>query len=261
MSEETLRRRAENDPGQHVLPFYLMCDVSWSMHNDMSALNDALRQLVKSVADDPICNDVAQLALMKFSDDAETFISLDRPKAALRELEQRSGLDYENSTNYSNAFRAIRAAIQADADRLKGSRYSVYRPVVFFLTDGEPNPDDPWADTFRDTLTYNPKTGQGFKQHPILIPIGFRDAEPDTLKKLAFPPDKARWYFARTLDVKTVLETLHAIILKTIVASSNSHRARAGGQTGQGQPVHQFDDASGLSEVDTGHGDYDPEML
>src|ERR1035437_2566973 len=117
MRDETVKRHDTPDKGQPVMPFYIMCDVSWSMNQDMAALNAMLRRLFEAISEDPICNDIAQVCLMKFSDDASTVISLRRPKEALSAMPE---LQYENGTNYSSAFRATRSTLEADIAGLKG---------------------------------------------------------------------------------------------------------------------------------------------
>ena len=41
MSEELVREHVAVERGQLVMPFYLICDVSYSMVHDMQALNDS----------------------------------------------------------------------------------------------------------------------------------------------------------------------------------------------------------------------------
>lgn len=202
--------------GQIVMPFYLICDVSYSMVKDMGALNDSLQRLKNAIVAKPIVDDVARISIMTFADAAKVVMPL-----GIMRHEVIPTLSVEGGTNYGNAFRALASAIPADARELRQQGCKVFRPCAFFLTDGEPLDDD-WYQTFRDTLTYDRATNVGMKQHPAFIPFGFRDAPEDVLRRLAYPMDKARWYHARTSSVEEALNGIMGIIMKTVVSSGLS---------------------------------------
>jgi uncharacterized protein YegL len=171
--------------GQMVMPFYLICDVSYSMINDMRALNDGVTRLRQSILSEPLVDDVAHISLMTFSDTAKVVL----PLSQMSETSAMPTLAVEGGTNYGEAFRELARAIPADATVLRGKGNRIFRPCAFFLTDGEPNDSD-YFETFKSTLTYNSVTAVGMKQHPVFIPFGFRDAPEDVLRKLAYPPEK-----------------------------------------------------------------------
>jgi uncharacterized protein YegL len=127
----------------------------------------------------------------------------------------------EGGTNYGNAFRELARVIPADAAALKAQGYRVFRPCAFFLTDGEPLDADYW-ETFKSTLTYNGGTGVGMKQYPVFIPFGFRDAPEDVLRKLAYPPERGRWYHIKSHDIGQVIKLILDVIMKTVVSSGQS---------------------------------------
>jgi hypothetical protein len=137
----------------------------------------------------------------------------------------------EGGTNYGAAFRELAHVIPADFAALRAHGYRVFRPCVFFLTDGEPLDRD-WWETFKATLTYNRVTGVGMKNHPAFVPFGFRDAPDTVLQKLAYPPERGRWYHIRSTDIEQVLKMILDIIQKTVVASGQSS------STGQPALVH-----------------------
>ena len=53
MSEELVREHVAVERGQMVMPFYLICDVSYSMSGDMAALNDGVQKLRQSIVAEP----------------------------------------------------------------------------------------------------------------------------------------------------------------------------------------------------------------
>jgi uncharacterized protein YegL len=202
--------------GQMVMPFYLICDVSYSMINDMPALNDGVQRLRRSIVAEPMVDDVAHIAVMTFSDTAKVIMPLSQMSET-----PVPPLSVEGGTFYGEAFRELARVIPADAAALKAQGYRVFRPCAFFLTDGEPLDGDYW-ETFKSALTYNGVTGAGMKQYPVFIPFGFRDAPEDVLKKLAYPPERGRWYHIKSHDIGQVIKLILDVIMKTVVSSGQS---------------------------------------
>jgi uncharacterized protein YegL len=202
--------------GQMVMPFYLICDVSYSMINDMPALNDGVQRLRRSIVAEPMVDDVAHIAVMTFSDTAKVIM----PLSQMSETPVPQ-LSVEGGTFYGEAFRELARVIPADAAALKAQGYRVFRPCAFFLTDGEPLDGDYW-ETFKSALTYSGVTGVGMKQYPVFIPFGFRDAPEDVLRKLAYPPERGRWYHIKSHDIGQVIKLILDVIMKTVVSSGQS---------------------------------------
>lgn len=217
---EQVLERTEVTPGQLVMPFYIVCDVSLSMSGDMPQLNEALRGLRDAIVAEPAVDDVARIGVLTFSDSAR----VESPLAQVSEA-QLPHLTDRGGTNYGQAFRKLAETIEADRQRLKQEGYKVYRPCAFFLTDGLPQDGD-WFSTFSSTLTLDPNTDQGMKSYPIFVPFGFREADENVLSRLAFPPDKSRWFHANTTSAADALGAIRNIILKTIVTSGQ--RASSG---------------------------------
>jgi uncharacterized protein YegL len=215
---EQVREISQSERGQVVMPFYIVCDVSWSMTPDIAALNSALQDLRQAIAADPIVDDVAHIGVITFSDDAQVVVPLGQmSESPLPTLTVRNG------TNYGAAFRTIASTLEADRQGMKAREMKVYRPCVFFLTDGEPLDGD-FADTFRDTLTTH-----ATKAYPIFVPFGFRDAPEVVLRKLAYPPEKGKWYMARTTDVRDALKGMADVIMKSILSSGHTAATGASG--------------------------------
>jgi uncharacterized protein YegL len=219
MSEEYGRDRVGSGEGQMVMPFYLVCDVSYSMVNDMAALNDSLRRLKNAIIAKPMVDDVARISIITFSDTAKVVMPLGH-------MGQQSvpTLSVEGGTDYGAAFRELAHVIPADAADLKAKGYKIFRPCAFFLTDGEPQNDkNTWQQTFKDTLTFDRATGVGLKQYPVFVPIGFRAAPEDILRKLAYPLERGKWYHANSMtNVEQALNEIMSIIMKTVVSSGLS---------------------------------------
>lgn len=218
MSEEYGRDRMGAGEGQMVMPFYLVCDVSYSMVNDMAALNDSLQRLKNAIIAKPMVDDVARISIITFSDTAKVVMPLGH-------MGQQSvpTLSVEGGTDYGAAFRELAHVIPADAVDLRAKGYKIFRPCAFFLTDGEPqNDNSTWQQTFRDALTYDRTTGIGMKQYPVFVPIGFRSASEDILRRLAYPAERGKWYHTNSQNVEQALNEIMSIIMKTVVSSGLS---------------------------------------
>ena len=120
-----------------VMPFYVVCDVSWSMFNDIVKLNEGLHQLVRAIRAEPIVDDVARIGVMSFSDTARVVMPLGQTSESTLQ-----DLPLEGGTNYSAAFLALKETIDADIADLKKRGMKMFRPCVFFLSDGLPSMGD-----------------------------------------------------------------------------------------------------------------------
>lgn len=216
MSGEWVPERQTVDPGQLVMPFYLVCDVSYSMVNDMPELNDGIRRLRRAVVSEPVVDDVAQIGILTFSDSAKVVLPLSQMS-----WNDVPVLSAEGGTNYGAAFRLLSQVIAQDAASLKAQGYKVYRPCVFFLSDGEPSDSD-WDRTFRDTLTYDAVNGRGMKAHPVFVPFGFRDASEHVLRRLAYPLGKGKWYHSKSHSVEVALRGILDVIMNSVIGSGMS---------------------------------------
>jgi uncharacterized protein YegL len=202
------------EPGALVMPFYLLCDVSQSMNASLPALNQALQGLWVEIISHPVVDDVARICIMSFSDTAQVVV----PLSQLSEAGPPT-LSVQHGTNYGAGFVALQQTIGADIHGLKQQGLKVYRPCVFFLTDGLPM-DAGWEQTFRATLTYDPGTKQGMKEHPIFVPFGFDQARPSVLARLAFPPGRGKWHLSREVSPAQAVQDVLEVIRKTVVSTS-----------------------------------------
>ncbi|HET9896468.1 MAG TPA: VWA domain-containing protein [Streptosporangiaceae bacterium] len=248
MSEYEVRERPGVEPGQLVMPFYLICDVSYSMTGDMHALNDGVERLRKAIVAEPLVDDVAQICVMTFSDTAKVVM----PMSQMSHQSSVPKLGVEGGTQYGAAFRGLASAITSDSANLKAQGYKVYRPCAFFLTDGEPN-DHNWHQTYTDTLTYNEQSGTGLKAHPIFVPFGFRDASETILAQLAYPKGRGKYYHVKNKSVEEALQGILDIIMNTVVT--------AGHTAGSGQPAVVQTAPPPGSGITQGESAYDPDFI
>ncbi|THV43279.1 vWA domain-containing protein [Glycomyces buryatensis] len=154
---------------EQVLPFYVVCDESYSMLDNIDALNDGLRELHTAVGSDPVVADKTRFGVIGFSDDAEILLEL----SDLSEVTQMQGLAVKGGTNYGAAFKLLRQTIDGDVAKLKQDGCRVYRPVAFFLSDGQPNYD--WK------TDYDALIDPTWKARPNIVAFGFGDVDHATI--------------------------------------------------------------------------------
>ena len=174
------------DDQQKLLPFYLVCDVSWSMVESgaLDACNGILPSLAGALEKDPIICDKVRFGVIDFSDDAQVLL----PLCDLLEQTTLPTLEGRGGTSFRAAFDLVRAQIERDVNQLKADGFMVHRPAVFFLSDGIPtDPDPEWRASFRALTDWDKTTQQGFRMYPNIIPFGLAGADPQMLQQLIHP--------------------------------------------------------------------------
>ncbi|MFF8474198.1 VWA domain-containing protein [Streptomyces sp. NPDC015414] len=155
-----------------LLPFYLVCDESGSMAGaGVEALNSSLPQLHAEISTNPTVADKTRFCLIAFS----TAATVLQPLTDLSELESLPALSAGGVTSYGAAFRLLKETIEQDVTFLKNQGHQVYRPVVFFLSDGIPTDPD-WKTSLRDLNM--------FPFAPKIIAFGIGDASAEILSEI-----------------------------------------------------------------------------
>ncbi|WP_327045346.1 VWA domain-containing protein [Microbispora sp. NBC_01189] len=159
---------------EQVLPFYLVCDESYSMQGPpLDAINQQLPELYRAIATEPAVADRARLGIIAFSSTAEVLL----PLADLNDVHSVPQLTPSGATNYGAAFSLLKSTIEQDVTALKQAGHVTYRPTVFFLTDGLPT--DEWQVEHKNLVSHD------FRAHPNILAFGFGDADPSTLQQVA----------------------------------------------------------------------------
>jgi hypothetical protein len=212
---ETTDRR-----GSVVMPFYLLCDVSGSMQRDIQELASAIEQLLRDIQKDPVVDDTTMLSIITFSGRATTIVPLSNPSdITLPKLSAGGG------TSYSAAFEEYHRAFESDRAHLKAQGVKVFRPCVFFLTDGEPGDRGTYLETFRRLLAWDPGRKEGNRAYPYFVPFGFRDATKEVIQPLAYPnfgKAKGRWFLSRSTRIHEILQAVVDVLGKSVVSSGQS---------------------------------------
>jgi hypothetical protein len=234
--------------GQVIMPFYLLVDVSYSMKDDERELTAAIGDLISEISNDPVVDDLVMLSIITFNHAAQTIVPLDSPSELPIPTITTGG-----GTDYGKAFAEYHRVFQQDRDQLKNRGNKVYRPCVFFLTDGAPQDRD-YLTTFRNLFAYDPETRTGNRAFPYFVPYGFRQAPESVVKSLAYPNfglTKGRWFLSSSTSARDALRALTGIIGRTVISSGMSALA------GSPQIVPPEPAATGPAAANTqfGHAD------
>ena len=159
---------------EQILPFYVVCDESFSMSDHIDALNDGLRELHRAIGTDPVVADKTRFCLIGFSTTAEVLL----PLSDLSDITEIVGLTAKSATNYIGAFDLLRETIDKDIALLKAEGHLVYRPAVFFLSDGLPTDSRPWRPSYRRLVD------QSWTPRPNIIAFGIGDALADIIREI-----------------------------------------------------------------------------
>lgn len=192
---------------QQVLPFYLVCDESSSMDGPpVEAINDSLPKLHTEIGSNPVVADKTKFCLIGFNHEAQVLL----PLSDLSVITSIPGLHASGGTDYSSAFDLLYSTITADVAQLKASGNQVYRPAVFFLSDGQPGDD--W------TVAYQRLTDPGWSLHPNILAFGFGSADATTLQQVA----TIRAYIADgTMGPDAALREFASSLIQSIVNSGS----------------------------------------
>ena len=201
-----------------VLPFYLLCDESGSMRGEpIRAINASLPEVHSEVGSNPAVADKTRFCIIGFSGAARTVL----PLADLSAIEVMPSIAYHGGgTNYGAAFELLYDTITDDVRRLKANGDQVYRPAVFFLSDGRPN-DKKWR------VSYQRVIDPGWPLRPNILAFGFGKAVPATLQQVA----TVRAFIAdKGMGPGAALREFAASLIQSIV-KSGSRLAPGGGLT------------------------------
>ena len=160
-----MRRNFGDLSERQILPFYFVCEESESMDSlgGIAAMNGLLPDLHAEIASNPLVADKCRIGLITFSDTAEELMSLTK----LSDVVAMPGMQARGVTNYGSVFDLLKQVIVRDIANLKSQGFEVFRPAVFFITDGEPTDDPAWENSYRSLMDK-----ATFRQYPNIIAFG-----------------------------------------------------------------------------------------
>ncbi|WP_410669599.1 vWA domain-containing protein [Amycolatopsis sp. cmx-4-68] len=160
--------------GSDVLPCYVVCDVSLSMADHLDELNTGLREFRGAVHADASVTDRVLCSLVGFGETPQVV----QPLYLLDELAELPAPGPCAGTNFGPAFTFLRSVIDDDVRLLEKHRVRVHRPMVFFLSDGQPTDPVTWPAAFAEL------TDPAWARRPRVVTFGVGDADEDALGRI-----------------------------------------------------------------------------
>jgi uncharacterized protein YegL len=192
-----------------LLPAYVLVDESASMGPYVDDLSAGLVSLCEELRAAPMLAAKLRLAVLGFSDDVRVHLAV----ADMRVETNLPRVTVRGSTNYGAAFSDLAGRIPTDVRFLRDEGYKVHRPVVFFLSDGQPT-DFGWKRALA-RLTDR----QRMPAAPNIIACGMGSAERQTIAEVASRPEFG--FIAQPgADLgKAISEFFHALTASLIASS------------------------------------------
>ncbi|MGW3959064.1 vWA domain-containing protein [Amycolatopsis sp. NPDC005003] len=160
--------------GTDVLPCYVACDVSLSMTDHIDELNAGLREFRGAVHADASAAGRVFCSVIGFGERPQVVQSL-LPMDDLAELPEPRPCA---GTNFGPLFTFLRAAIDRDVRALERHRLRIHRPLVFFLSDGQPTDPVTWPFAFASLMD------PAWPRSPQVVTFGVGDADEEALGRI-----------------------------------------------------------------------------
>jgi len=217
-----------------TLPAYLVVDTSASLAGDMDTMNQALADLKDSLCQDPVTADAVRFALIQFGSDAKEVV----PLTKIADLESLPVLQASGGTDFGAAFSLVHRVILRDVADLRQAGERIFRPLLFFFTDGSPM-DPSWRDALRELQATE------FRERPTIVAFGIGSVDPSILRAIGSGKGGA-------FSVSSTLSTPDAIvsIFSGLTSMLTSTFISSVSETGVEPPIQLSDQWLDLSSIE-----------
>lgn len=157
-----------------IVPFYVFCDISYSMADHLDILNQRLRELHQEIGSGATTNGTVRICLITFAETPDVVFALGQ-HGPLPDLHCTTG---GAETRFTEVFELARDTIEKDLTALVDDLYEVLRPVVFFLSDGQPTDHLTWPAAHRRLVEPT------WPNRPTVIAFGIGDADTTTIARI-----------------------------------------------------------------------------
>jgi uncharacterized protein YegL len=198
------------EPRGAILLVYFVADESGSMKANIGELNAGLVNLQDSLQRQPFSAAKIRFSVIGFSDTAFTYLE----PADLRTAPRMPELTAQGLTSYSAAFEQLEYRISVDVPGFKAQGFTVHRPAVFFLTDGQPTDQRDWR-VARSRLLSQPAA-------PNILSFGIGEADAATVMELATDKDRFAFVAAHGVDTGMALTEFITSLTQSVISSGNA---------------------------------------
>lgn len=205
-----------------IVPVYLVVDESTGMGPYRSDLVHGLTGMIDTLRTDPRFPDGIRVSILGFSDDVRVRL----PLSDVHGVTSAPNLIMGGTANYGAVFGDLLTRIPADVQTLKTAGHRVFRPLVFFITSGQPAELTAWRIPHRE-LTDRAATPTA----PIIIAYGVDGVRADLMLQIATQRDYA-FIAPRGLDSAVAVSSLVRALTETLAAVVISGPGTAQARTG-----------------------------
>jgi uncharacterized protein YegL len=201
----------------NVLPIYFVGDESHSMQGDpIDHLNQALVALRDEAARSPAIGEVARFGILTFAGDPLCRLE---PAPLRADMQIPTLACRDGGTVYSSVFRELKRRLPGDVAALKAAGYNVHRPLVFFLSDGQPTDrvESEWVQALEELKS------EEFHERPSILAFGMGEAQPQVIGKVATSLEYA-WVAADGQSAATAVAEFGASLIESISRSAENLR-------------------------------------
>jgi len=226
----------------YILPIYLVLDSSSSMLEDdrfRLALN-FVPKIFSAMIDSATLSEQVRVEIITFDEGARVNL----PLGGLNELEEWLINNKKHPiipdcprTFYGKAFEKLKSEIQLCVRQIKNTERKIYRPVVFFITDGRPN--DEWAER---ELAFTQLTSKNFEYRPNIVCVGVGEVQREDIAEYGAGRYQSPTGFYITKNEKLVIVPKDGVL--------TSHALKAIVPVLVASIVHSFNDISNVSGSD-----------
>lgn len=157
-----------------IVPFYVVCDESYSMVDHVAPMNDVLRELREGILADPALAETARLCMIGFSDSARVVVPLCKTDELTETIDPRASA----ASNFTAVFALLRATIERDIAALHADSHQVHRPTVIFLSDGQATDPALWSVSYQRLIDPN------WAARPRIVALEVGDADIATIRRI-----------------------------------------------------------------------------
>jgi uncharacterized protein YegL len=199
--------------------FVIVCDRSDSMRQSgaLKVLDGFLPRMVTTLKNHQRVKETGILSVIGFSEDAEVML----PLTSIANVE--GSLNSHLRCGKTDFRPPLEKTYQQLSQMPKWTR-RCYRPVVFFLSDGQHNIGDArhWQQARQSLIS------PGFALRPTIVSLGMGDCNSATLASIASAPDLTRYFDG---DPTEAIRSILSTVLKSTVTLSmiGREQAAAGG--------------------------------
>ncbi|KUI21970.1 hypothetical protein AU195_06580 [Mycobacterium sp. IS-1496] len=146
----------------------------------LSVIEDALPDMLSVLEDDPTVLDTAHLGIVAFGDTPQVVV----PLTPLAQDPSIPALPRQTSTDYAAVFRFLDQLLRADHQSLQRWGLGFYTPVIFFLTDGNPqvNGEAQAESVWMHSRSALESDGHPFR--PVVVALGIGKVSDATVARL-----------------------------------------------------------------------------